>query len=67
MKAQINSRVNNLDFDKVTTEQLKKILEIIKNKLTEKIEEARKAREKYEKMTEQKATSNMTYNQFISS
>jgi len=66
MKWELNSRVNNMDFNKVTTEQLKKILDIIKNKLAEKVEQARKVREKKEKEAEEKNTSSMTYNQFIS-
>jgi hypothetical protein len=66
MKWELNSRVNNMDFNKVTTEQLKKILDIIKNKLAEKVEQARKVREQKEKEAEEKNTSSMTYNQFVS-
>jgi hypothetical protein len=66
-KQQINTRVNNMDFDKITIEQLKKILDIIKNKLSEKIEQARKAREQNTQTAERNATANMTYSQFIAS
>jgi hypothetical protein len=66
MKWELNSRVNNMDFNKVTTEQLKKILDIIKNKLAEKVDQAGKFREQKEKEAEEKRTSSMTYNQFLS-
>jgi hypothetical protein len=42
---QLNDRVNNMDFNGLSTEQLKKILEIITNKLSEKINQANKVKE----------------------